>query len=478
MSMIQPAGQRKQRFTSNVIPPIFVAADLICLLMSAPLALGAHALLIGERIDAGVHVAAALMAGIAFFLIRAARDAYAHPFSQIEKADTAVALDYLVAALLSSAIIWQFGLVELFSRGLMLLYVACNLTSLFISRFLLRAVVARLARSGRIGQRVVLYGADPPTVERAFRILQLQALPQLLLVGVVDDRGEPSNLASLPFIGGFAELITLARSGAVDQVLIALPDINRQRLDAILDELSSVSVDVSMIPREVLALWPSYEVNFLGAVPILTFWRRPFRDINALVKRGEDLVVAGLATLLFAPIMLVTAILIKATSEGPVFFVQPRFGFNNQEIFVYKFRSMYTDKGDASGSERTRRRDARVTPVGRIIRKLSIDELPQLWNVLRGDMSIVGPRPHATHMKVGDLYYFDAVKGYAARHRVKPGITGLAQVRGLRGEIDTIDRAKQRVDFDQQYIDNWSLFLDLRIILETALKIIVDDNAY
>ena len=147
MSEMQPSGQRKQRFTSNVIPPIFVAADLTCLFVSAPIALGAHALLIGERIDASVHVAAALMAGIAFFLIRAARDAYAHPFSQIEKADTAVALDYFVAALLSSAIIWQFGLVQLFSRGLMLLYLACTLTTLFVSRFLLRAVVARLART-------------------------------------------------------------------------------------------------------------------------------------------------------------------------------------------------------------------------------------------------------------------------------------------------------------------------------------------
>ena len=245
-----------------------------------------------------------------------------------------------------------------------------------------------------------------------------------------------------------------------------------------MEELSAVSVDVSMIPREVLSLVPSYKVSFLGALPILTFWQRPYRDINVIVKRGEDLVLAGLGLVLLSPLLLLTALLIKLTSPGPILFVQPRFGFNNKEIGVYKFRSMYVAQQDVLGSARTLKNDKRITPVGRVIRKLSIDELPQLWNVLRGEMSIVGPRPHATHMKVGDLYYFDAVKGYAARHRVKPGITGLAQVRGLRGEIDTIERAKMRVAFDKEYIDTWSLGLDLRIIAETALKLVFDKHAY
>jgi lipopolysaccharide/colanic/teichoic acid biosynthesis glycosyltransferase len=139
---------------------------------------------------------------------------------------------------------------------------------------------------------------------------------------------------------------------------------------------------------------------------------------------------------------------------------------------------MYIEAQDLLGEQRTSKNDSRVTPVGRIIRKLSIDELPQLWNVIRGDMSIVGPRPHALHMRVGDLYYFDAVKGYSSRHRVKPGITGLAQVRGLRGEINTIERAKRRVELDRYYIDNWSLGLDLQIIAETSFKILADKNAY
>jgi lipopolysaccharide/colanic/teichoic acid biosynthesis glycosyltransferase len=178
------------------------------------------------------------------------------------------------------------------------------------------------------------------------------------------------------------------------------------------------------------------------------------------------------------PLLVVTAIAIRLTSPGPILFVQPRFGFNNREIMVYKFRSMYIDQGDVTGSIRTRKGDSRITPVGKLIRRLSIDELPQLLNVLKGEMSIVGPRPHAIHMKVGDHYYFDAVKGYAARHRVKPGITGLAQVRGLRGEINSIERAVKRVEFDKYYIENWSLSLDLLIILETAVSVGFDENAY
>ncbi len=159
-------------------------------------------------------------------------------------------------------------------------------------------------------------------------------------------------------------------------------------------------------------------------------------------------------------------------------FRQKRFGFNNLDIEVLKFRSMYVDRQDASGAERTTRGDTRVTVVGRLIRRTSIDELPQLINVLRGEMSIVGPRPHATAMRVGDAYYHDAVRGYAARHRVKPGMTGLAQVRGLRGEIDTIERAKKRVEYDIYYIENWSPLLDLRIILETIVSLIWDRHAY
>jgi lipopolysaccharide/colanic/teichoic acid biosynthesis glycosyltransferase len=169
---------------------------------------------------------------------------------------------------------------------------------------------------------------------------------------------------------------------------------------------------------------------------------------------------------------------VRLSSPGPILFVQPRIGFNNELIHVLKFRTMYADQTDINAAVATTRGDARVTPVGRILRRLSMDELPQLLNVLRGEMSLVGPRPHALEMKVGDRYYHDAVRGYAGRHRVRPGITGLAQVRGLRGEIRTLERAKQRVAFDSQYIEHWSIWLDIRILFATAGAVFFDKYAY
>jgi exopolysaccharide biosynthesis polyprenyl glycosylphosphotransferase len=420
VNMERPVRE-KHRFTSNVIPSLVIAFDLVCLLLAAPIAVVAHQLIVGEPIKNDVHVAAAVIAAVAFFLLRQSRGSYSNPLAHLRTADRDVALDYGIGALLSSAIIWQFGLIDLFSRGLMLLYVGVAVVLLLTSRSVLRVMIARMAQSGRLRQRVVLYGSDPETLERTCKLLENQALPQLWLVGVADDRGKPCQTSDLPFVGGFEELLALARSGGVDQVLIALSDINRERLDTILEQLSAVSIDISLIPREAVQLSPDYKVNFLGSVPILTLWQRPLRDLNNVVKAAEDLVIASLALLFLSPLLALTALAIKLTSKGPVLFVQPRFGFNNREIMVYKFRSMYVDRQDVLGAARTTRQDPRVTPIGRIIRKLSIDELPQLWNVIKGEMSIVGPRPHATHMKVGDLYYFDAVQGLC---RASPGEAG------------------------------------------------------
>jgi exopolysaccharide biosynthesis polyprenyl glycosylphosphotransferase len=219
-------------------------------------------------------------------------------------------------------------------------------------------------------------------------------------------------------------------------------------------------------------------VQLLGQLPVLTLWQRPFRDVSGIVKRAEDLVISGLAIVLLSPVLLLTALLVRFSSPGPIFFVQPRVGFNNELIKVLKFRTMYADQADLRAEQTTTADDPRVTPIGRTLRKFSLDELPQLFNVLRGDMSLVGPRPHATHMKVGDRYYQDAVRGYAGRHRVKPGITGLAQVKGVRGEIRTIERAKRRVELDCDYIENWSLGLDLWILAATFRAVIWDRDAY
>lgn len=469
------------RFSSRVIAPIALLTDLLCLLLAVPTALLLHEIFVGGGHNRQVHLAAAVIAAVAFFLIRISRDAYSRPLGRAQDADQGVVFDYFVGALLSTATIWQFGLADQFSRGLMVFYVGSTIIYLFLSRFLLRWLVARLARSGHIAQRVVLYGAEPEVAERAYRLLELERLPHLNIVGIADDRQTrvaTAGIGSVPYIGGLDQVIQLGREGDLDQVIIAVPDLTQQRLDNLLERLSEVAVDVSLIPREALVLSSSYHVSFIGSAPVLALWERPVRDLDNVMKAAEDKILAVFGLVLLAPLLLLTALAIRLESKGPILFVQRRFGFNNREINVIKFRSMFVDRQDVSGAQRTTRQDPRVTRVGRIIRRLSIDELPQLINVMRGEMSIVGPRPHATHMKIGDRFYFEAVKGYAARHRVKPGITGLAQVRGLRGEIDTIERARLRIDYDRFYIENWSLMLDIRIILETLFKLFADRQAY
>lgn len=466
------------RFTSNIVGPIFLLADILCLLISAPLAVAAYRMLIGERLVPSVHLFAFAMMSAAYLLIRSSKRAYKRTLVDLPHEEGDAIFDGVVSSLLASALVWQFGMVDHYSRGVSLLYLLTFITCLAVSRPLIRAHLRRLARRGSIEQRIAFYGADPESIRLIRRTLESLDLPHLRFIGVADERPKLSHLDDLKLIGGYDELIELARNGEIDQVLISVPNLPRQRLHEIVEGLSAVSVDVSLIPSQAIELAPDYRVHLLGTMPVLTLWQRPFRDINQFVKRSEDVVLSGIALILLSPLLALAALLVRLTSSGPILFVQPRLGFNNEVIKVLKFRTMYADCTDLNARATTTKDDPRVTPIGRILRKLSIDELPQLINVIRGDMSLVGPRPHALEMKIGDRYYHDAVRGYAGRHRVRPGITGLAQVKGLRGEIRTIERAKRRVELDKQYIDGWSLWLDLWILLATVRAVLFDSDAY
>jgi Undecaprenyl-phosphate glucose phosphotransferase len=469
---------RGQRFTSNIAGPIFFLADILCILVSVPLALGAYNLVRGERVVPSVAIFAFIATAGTYLLIRTSRHAYRRTLVNLFDHEADTVIDALASVLIASALVWQFGMIENLSRGLTILYLIAFCACLLLSRPIVRAVIRRLAGSGAIEQRIVFYGADPESLAIIRNVIDRIDMPHLRFLGVADDRPKVKHIEGLPLIGRLEELLELARQGELDQVLFCVPNLPRQRLHDIMEQLSNVSVDVAVIPAEAIQLAPDYRVQLLGELPVLTLWQRPFRDVNGLVKRAEDLLIASLATVLLSPLLLLAAILVRLSSPGPIFFIQPRIGFNNELIRVLKFRTMYADKSDVRAEQTTTANDPRVTPVGRILRKLSIDELPQLFNVIRGDMALVGPRPHATHMKVGTRYYQDAVRGYAGRHRVKPGITGLAQVKGVRGEIRTVDRAKRRVELDCKYIENWSLWLDLWILLATARAVIWDSDAY
>jgi len=442
-----------------------------------PIALAAYRLLTEQNLVTSVHVFAFCATASAFILLRLSRRSYRQSLvSLTDHADPI--MDAVASVLIASAVVWQFGFIENLSRGITLFYAAALVLTLMLSRPLIQMVLRGLARRGLIEQRVAFYGGDPESLDLIRQTLDNLDLPHVRFLGVADDRMKGEWPQDLDFIGGIEALIAMARAGELDQVLICTPGLPTERVAAIVDQLSDVSVDVAVIPPLAIKLAPSYEVHLLGKIPVLMLWQRPFRDINGLLKRTEDVTIAVLAVVLLSPLLLIAALLVRLSGPGRILFVQPRVGFNNEVIEVFKFRTMHAEKVDLGGRATTTRDDPRVTRVGRWLRRLSIDELPQLFNVIRGDMSLVGPRPHAIQMMVGDRYYHDAVRGYSSRHRVKPGITGLAQVSGLRGEIRTIDRAEKRVMFDKRYIETWSLGLDMKILALTARAIFWDSDAY
>lgn len=465
------------RFSSNIAGPILLAGDLLCLVISAPIAFAIYQFAINAPLSPPVHLFALCATASAFILLRISRRSYRQSLVTLSDPGDPL-MDAIASVLIASAVVWQFGLIENFSRGVTLFYAASLILTLIVARPILHKVLRGLAQRGRIEQRVAFYGGNPESLELIGQTLNNLDLPHVRFLGVADDRLKGESPKDFEFIGGIDALVEMARAGELDQVLLCSPGLTSERVAEIVDQLSDVSVDVAVIPPLAIKLAPDYEVHLLGKIPVLMLWQRPLRDINGVLKRAEDLVISGIALLLLSPILLVAALAVRLSGPGPILFVQPRIGFNNEVIDVFKFRTMHAEQVDFGGHATTTRDDPRVTGVGKWLRRLSIDELPQLFNVLFGQMSLVGPRPHAIHMKVGDRYYHDAVRGYASRHRVKPGITGLAQVSGLRGEIRTVERAEQRVMYDKRYIENWSLGHDLKIMALTVRAILWDKDAY
>ena len=247
--------------------------------------------------------------------------------------------------------------------------------------------------------------------------------------------------------------------------------LDKETVEAFCLKLAGAPIRVLLAPAiEALPNTPFAPVRQQGRVetPMIDLLPPPIIGWRRIVKRGFDLLAVLLLLPILAPVFVIIAFVIKFESPGPILFRQWRFGLGSQPVLVYKFRTMRADLGDSTGAARTIGRDPRVTMFGRLLRRLSLDELPQLLNVLQGDMSLVGPRPHAVRMMVGDKYYFEAVDFYSARHRMPPGMTGWAQINGSRGEFDSMDKAQRRLDLDLWYIANWSPVLDLWIILRTA----------
>jgi Undecaprenyl-phosphate glucose phosphotransferase len=362
--------------------------------------------------------------------------------------------------------VWAFSTVIL---SILLLY------SVRIAYF---SFLNKLARSGSLTRNVMLIGGGKQT-ERWLEKFDAEKYPWIRIVGVFDDRKAriPDKFGNIPVIGNTDDLLAEARNLSCDDIIIMLPWEAEERILGILKKLRVLPVYVRLGPDLITTDFPKSRFEQYGGFTMLSIFNKPIDDWKHIIKLIEDRGFALLMLLLLLPLMLIIGIIIKLESQGPVFFKQKRYGFNNRLIDVLKFRTMFIDQQDADAEKLTSKDDPRVTRVGRFLRHTSLDELPQFINVLRGEMSVVGPRPHAIKASAAGKLYQDAVSEYAVRHKVKPGITGWAQINGWRGETETVEQIKKRVEHDIYYIENWSLLLDLKIIAMTPFRL-SGKNAY
>ncbi|TIP99278.1 MAG: undecaprenyl-phosphate glucose phosphotransferase [Mesorhizobium sp.] len=351
---------------------------------------------------------------------------------------------------------------------------------IFGLRLLMSKLIRRWARDGRMERRAVIVGGGT-AAEVLIRSVEKQPYNDIRICGIFDDRGDkrsPPIVAGYPKLGTVSELIEFARIARIDMLIVSLPLTAESRVLQLLKKLWVLPVDIRLSAHSNALQFRPRAYSYIGSVPMLDIFDRPINDWDSVAKRAFDIVFSIIGIIVFSPVMLVTAIAIKLDSKGPVLFHQKRHGFNNEIIEVYKFRSMYTDKADPTAKQTVTRNDPRVTRVGRFIRKTSIDELPQFFNSLFGSLSLVGPRPHAIAAQSHNLLYNEVVDGYFARHKVKPGVTGWAQINGWRGEMDTNEKIRMRTEYDLYYIENWSLLFDLRILFLTPIRLLNTENAY
>ncbi|HUJ37065.1 MAG TPA: undecaprenyl-phosphate glucose phosphotransferase [Hyphomicrobium sp.] len=367
-----------------------------------------------------------------------------------------------------------------FSRVWFALWYATGAIALMAERVAVGTVMHHWTRQGRLFRRAAIYGGGTIT-EGLIGELEVDLDSDVRIMGVFDDRGDDRVdriIAGYPRLGGLSELVEFARKTRLDVVIIALPITAERRLSQVARALSVLPAEVKIPARSTELRFTRDTYSRVGNVAMIDLLEKPIADWGGVTKWVFDKVVGTIALLLLAPVMLAVAVAIKLDSRGPVLFRQKRHGFNNELIEIFKFRSMYVDRCDENAAKLVSKDDPRVTRVGRFIRRTSLDELPQLLNVISGSLSLVGPRPHALQAKAAGRLYAAVVDGYFGRHKVKPGITGWAQIHGWRGETDTPEKIQKRVEHDIYYIENWSLLLDAYILFKTPFALLKSDNAY
>ncbi len=366
-----------------------------------------------------------------------------------------------------------------FSRGWTIFWFASVGIGLIAARGVVTVALRSAKRRGVFNQRVAILGSNTQG-RRLAQYIAENGVFTIDLVGCYDDHAafDGVDAGACPHRGGVQTLLADIRAGRVDQVIVAMPYVNDEELQEVIARLSMLPVLIRLAPDLSSFTMAGQTMVMLGDLPLMTLFERPINGVDQIVKRVEDLILGTVILIVAAPFLAIVAIAVKLDSPGPVFFRQEREGFNHRSFYIWKFRSMRTDMLEYKEIRQAQVGDPRVTRVGRIIRATSIDEVPQLFNVIIGNMSLVGPRPHAPSTRVAGVLFSEATQKYAARHRVKPGMTGWAQVNGWRGETDTDEKLLKRVEFDLFYIDHWSVGFDLYIMARTVAAVLFPKSAY
>ena len=376
--------------------------------------------------------------------------------------------------LVMTAMAFMADVSEQFSRRWFVYWAMFGTGGIIALRFTLAKIVRAMSRDGgALTRRIAIVGGTEIALK--FSKLIAEGVSGVKVAGIFDDRAPHRDFADeIRLRGSLDELITLAQRGDIDDIVIALPWSAGARIDEVFHRMATLPVNTVVCPD---MLWLSHVhggVSYLGGIPLLNIHRRPLENWGGYLKVIEDKLLSGLMLLAFAPVIAFVALLVKLDSPGPVFFMQKRHGFGHDVFKIYKFRTMSVME-NGSDVKQAQKNDPRVTRIGAFLRRYSLDELPQLWNVFKGDMSLVGPRPHAV---AHNDQYANIIADYAGRHKVKPGITGWAQVNGCRGETTEDEMMEARVRYDLSYIENWSLLFDIRILVMTIAAVVFPKNAY
>lgn len=431
--------------------------------------------LVGQ--DASQNTIGAIAIAVVMYLIVSELTASERQQGSPNRELARILLNWSVTVLCLSLVAFFTRQGEYFARSSILGWIFLTGASLGLVNMLFRIALDLLYASGWTKRRCAIAGLNDLGVQLLHNTKQNPECG-LEIQGFYDDRvktrSDLNHEVNALFQGKLEQLVINAKQGKLDTVFVTLPMRAENRIRWLLDQLADTTASVYIVPDFFVFELLHSRWNSIGGLPVVSVFESPLYGVDGVAKRAFDLAAAIVGVIVLLPVLMVCSILVKLSSPGPVFFRQKRYGLDGKEIFVWKFRSMRTCDNGPTVKQATKG-DPRITAVGAVLRRTSLDELPQLFNVIEGTMSLVGPRPHAN---AHNEHYRKLIRGYMLRHKVKPGITGLAQVEGYRGETETLDKMQKRIEFDHRYIQQWSLWLDVRIILKTFWVVFRQPNAY